>query len=506
MIPMNIHHIVNEIKVGHPWLAIKYSSDTLLDRLEQWRARILSKAEESGLLLDEVEIFRHFKPYYLRLLSSDSKNGKVESRIISVLEQIKKQRILRRIYGQLEDQAILNGRQREYGLNRLEERTGLWEEMMKAQCPDISDQDMFRFFKIRYLSVSHQRFKELEIKRGIKNTLAYLDKKSRLERLFIGKSHPHYRELVNLAVWEFDRKYRSLWKAVKACKELTLNFPPIKDSTTQRELRRLLKQSRKEITKQEEMLYKLITYFQGMTLRQIENIYKTYLLNNKWQLINIQESMDRLVKIRLLERIGLDDDWYYIKTTKETQIERLLEDWIKRLRQDISIGTGEALSYLHPSHASHSLTHVEQEDIPLATQKIWEDRRGYLKNLYVSEKDPQGIYLLRQKRTELDQAVEKVNMTIKSYQDNTLTIPEGLQHKLSFYMDQELKKKDFEVFKLVYNLGTTSYEQLANILRKINHGRIGFYLKSSLKRLCEYRFIECSDEGIYRINETTFLE
>jgi hypothetical protein len=375
--------------------------------------------------------------------------------------------------------------------------------MIKAHCQGISDQDIFRFFKIRYLHVSDERFRKVEIKKGIRNTRAYLDKKSRLEGLFIRNSHPQYKALIDLPVWKFDRNYRSLLKAVKACKELRLNFPPTKRSSTQRELRHFLKRSGNRITKEQEMLYKLVTYFQGMTLEQIKSIYQTYLSSDGWQVIDVEESMNKLVQVGLLKRASIDDGWYYMRVTKETQIEILLENWIERLRRDISIGTGEALAHLPSSFASHSLSHIEEKDIPLATQKIWRDRRVYLKRLYVTEKDPQAAYLLKKKRSELDQAVQRVSGAVKAYQSDTLSIPETLQRKFSFYMGQELKRQDLDVLNLIYSLGTASYEQLANILRKTNKGKIGFYLRSALKRLFEYGLIEYGDQFIYQIKEPT---
>ncbi len=489
------------ILVGsHPWLANKYSSRSMLDRLEEWRTALLAEASESGLSLHEEEIFSGFKASYLRFVLSGRKKGRMKSRIVRAVEQIKKKRILARISQTQGKEEVFRSLQKgDYGVQRLVERTRLWEDAMRAFMPEISSDEVFKFFKIRYLGISNEQFRESALQRGIQNTLTYLQKKSLLRKLFINSSHPQYDQLIDLAFWRLQRRYNRLMRAVKACNQLTVSFPSC--TVTQRELKRFLRHCGKTISlkKEEEMLLKLVTQFQGMTLKQLKNIHRSYLLDNRWQPVAIEKSMDTLVDLRLLEREDFQGHCYYIPTKREIWIEKVLEDWIARLRQDISIGTGEALNYLNPSFSTHTLSQIEKEDIPSATQKIWEDRGAYLKRLFINKRDPLADYLLGRKKAELDHIVNKLSLTINAHNGNTLSIPQELQQELSFYMGQELSDQDVQVFKLVYNLNITSYEQLGNIFKKANAGRIGFCLGCSLKRLCEYALIDCSKQGVYQV-------
>jgi hypothetical protein len=472
-----------------------------LDRLEEWRTALLAEACESGLSLHEEEIFSGFKASYLRFFSSGRKNVRIESCIVRAIEQIKKKRILARISQTLGNEEVFRSLQKgDYGFQKLVERTRLWEEAMRACVPETSSDEVFKFFKIRYLGISDEQFRESALQRGIQNTLTYLQKKSLLRRLFIDPSHPQYGELIDLALWRLQRRYNRLMRAAKACNQLTVNFPPY--TVTQRELKRFLRHCEKAISlkKEDEILLKLVTQFQGMTLKQLKQIHRSCLLDNRWQPIAIEKSMDTLVNLGLLERRDFQGYCYYVPTKKEMWIEKVLEEWITGLRQYISIGTGEALNYLNPSFSTHSLSQIEKKDIPLATQKIWKDRGAYLKRLFINKRDALADYLLRRKKTELDRIVNKLSLTIDAHKGNILAIPRELQQELSFYMGQELSDQDVQVFKLIYNLNVTSHQQLGNIFKKANAGRIGFCLGCSLRRLCEYALINCSKQGIYQVH------
>lgn len=311
-----IEDIISDILVKNAWVGERYSAKRLRGYLAKWRKAVKARGAEEGLALTDQEVFRHFRVSYLRMLSSLRRRKELERRITLAVGRIKKDRLLRKagVDPNSQDRGARAWRQR--ALEVIEERFGIWETRLRAAIPGVSDKDLYRYFRQRYLHVAMQRFQRMEIEKGIRNTRNYILKEVGLGELRIDETHPQYERWGRMEFWEFKRKKGKLSRAIEACRGLCLSFPP-KSSVNTREYTKYLNAHPKERrpTIQEEMLYKLILYFEGMTWRQLEGIKKMHLSGGSWRTVGLDTSLNHLINLKLL---GVADpearplDRYYV--------------------------------------------------------------------------------------------------------------------------------------------------------------------------------------------------
>jgi hypothetical protein len=306
--------ILKRIEEEKGWVKKRYSPDAILNKLKLWETNLIYFGKNHGLDIASHEVYKYFYMSYFRTLSSKKFHAKQEAQLMNCIINIKKDRLLNKVKSNGESSLWNNNRWKEFKLERLEKRFSIWENAVKEASPDISETDVFRFFRKRYLQVTEKQFIEQEIPVGIKNTKEFIKKKEKLKLFYINDDHPHFEYYINMPPWEFNRKFNTLKNALKLFNNGKINFPLTKNSTNKREFNSHLKKYplKDRPNNQEEMLFKLILNFNGMTLKQIEQIYSGSRLD-------IRDALDKLINLEFLEEEEFGNDVFFKKISDETQ-------------------------------------------------------------------------------------------------------------------------------------------------------------------------------------------
>jgi len=490
--------ILDKIDREKNWVKKRYSPLAIARKLNMWESLLHKLAEEQRIDVKQDEIFKFFYLSYFRSIGSKKYKSRLTSQLMSSITNIKKERLLKTycINGKFNSE---NNRWREFKYERLESRFSEWQNEIKKAVPEINDDEIFRFFRKRYIQVAEKRFRDKEIPVGIKNTREYIKKKTKLENLYITKSHPQFEYYTKMAPWEFNRKYKTLYRTLELLKRENLNFPLTKNSTNKREYQNHLKryslQERPDY--HEEMLYKLILHFNGMTKLQIENIYHDFSLKP----VDITKALDKLVFLELIEEHELTNNVFYTRISDEAKKELIIDKWLEDLRKNISIGTGEALNYLENSYKDYSIKKLQNEVLPNIAKKIMDDRKYYLIKMGIDNDDPRYYKLIQQKKSDIADKLENFETIFQDFREKNIEIPEDVKIEISSYSENGNEGKDTQVFWLIHNLKESTYQQLSNIYKTLNNGKIGFKLKASLTRLAASGLIKTNKKGLIQTTE-----
>ena len=275
-----------------------------------------ARGAEEGIALTNEEAFRHFRVSYLRLLSSLRRRKELKERVQLAVDRIKKDRLLTKVGIDANSNEPEARAWRQRALGVIDKRLRFWEVRLRGAIPDLVDRDLYRYFRQRYLQVPAKRFEELEIEKGIRNTRNCISKRVGLGELGIGRKHPQYENWKQKEFWEFERKKSKLTRAIEACRRFSLTFPP-DGAMNAREFHKHVNAYPKEErpTRGEEMLYKLILYFEGMTWGQLNQIRRKYLTSKDWRRTGLETSLNRLVDLKLLGVVnphGALEERYYV--------------------------------------------------------------------------------------------------------------------------------------------------------------------------------------------------
>ena len=491
--------LLSRIRDDKEWVFHKYGEKRLYDLLDLWLKAAVRECKKAGVTLTEDEILKYFHTSYFRYLANYQNNRKILiAKIQLMIDRIEKEKLLARVSKSLHRDSQ---RWKQYKLAKIQQRLDIWEKGIRDAVPGIKDEDIFAFFRIRYLGVDDHRFVKVELSKGIKNMKKFVKKKGLLNQLFITPGHPQYEEWMPLAFWEFERRIMPLFSALKRFRSQTLDFPSTSKSFTKNEFSRYI-QEHSDSTPAifDEMFFKLVLYFKGISERQLNHFLEDIHENRQWEGVQLRESIDRLTHIGLLEEKDIGEMGSYIIPAGEDVVkEHVLEKWIDNLRKKMSIGTGEALSYLSPKYRSHSLDILKQSDIPKATQKLLEDRKKMLQMLYMYPDDPRFSKVLKMSPSEITKKIRRINLIIDAYKQNNLVIDPEWEEDIDYYAEEELSEKDVKVFKLITRLRATSFKQLAEIHKRMNKGKIGFSLKWSLQKLCRLGLLTEPRTNFYRV-------
>lgn len=311
-----VDDLIGKTTAAGGWVGERYSSEKLRAYLGKWWRLVKARATEEGLALTDEEVFRHFRVSYLRLLSSVRRRKELESRTRLAVDRIKKDRLLAKAGVDPHSQERDARAWRQRTLAVIEQRLSLWETRLRAAIPEIKEHDIYRFFRQRYLHVPPERFEQVEIEKGVRNTRNYLEKRAAMDWLSIERGHPQYERWSRMEFWEFKRKRDKLCRALRACKRLSLKFPPKSGVNTRGYHKYLNGYARLgRPTVQEEMLYKLILYFDGVTYGQLERLGQRHLSSGKWRGVNLDTSLNHLINLKLLGATDWDEnsgDRYFV--------------------------------------------------------------------------------------------------------------------------------------------------------------------------------------------------
>jgi hypothetical protein len=457
--------------------------------------------KEQGVELTDEEILNYFHTSYFRYLANFQNNRKIlQEKINLMIHRIQKEKLLKRISSFMSKDPL---RWKQYKLDKIQKRLDTWERYVRKEVPEISEEEIFNFFRIRYLGVDDRRFETVEIPKGVRNIKNYARKKNLLEQLFITSTHPHYDTWMSLAFWEFKRRITPLFGALDRFKAQTLDFPSTSKSFTKKDFARFAGEyegDENPTALQDEMLFKLLLYFKGLTLKQMEHFTAGLDEQEKWQGFDCATSVRRLARVSLIEEKEPHNGTpFFVPASEEVLKEHVLERWIHDLRKNMSIGTGEALSYLSPNYKDHSLDILKQMDIPKATQKLMDERRKLLEMLYIYPDDPRFNRIMKMSLPEIQKRIKRITLIVDAYRQNELTIDPEWAEDIDYYAEEELSEKDVKVFKLIAQLKSTSFKQLAEIHKKMNKGKIGFSLKWSIQKLCRLGLVAEPKTNFYRI-------
>ncbi len=315
-----MENLIAHLLARSPWVRDRYSPARLRRYLEKWRRALKAQGADEGLALSDEEVFRHFRVSYLRTLSSSRRRKDLQKSLLLVINRIRKDRALAQagVDPVSQDPKARGWRQRAVGV--IEERLRLWKAGLRAAIPDLAYDDFYRYFRQRYLYVPSERFQQVEIEKGIRNTRNLQLKRTALKRLCIDTGHPQYERWNRMQLWELRRKNSKLRRAVEACRQLSLKFPP-KSGVNARDCSKYLNgySKRGRPTKHEEMLYKLILYFEGMTWGQLQFIKDKYLSTEDWRRVDLDISLNHLLNFKLLGMVDLTgrlEDRYYVGRRK----------------------------------------------------------------------------------------------------------------------------------------------------------------------------------------------
>ena len=490
----NLNDRIDAMARHQPWIMRKFSRATLEGLFERWRSLVLERADQEGIEVDDDEVYRHLRASYLRSISSERKSAVLNNKVERAIDKIKRNLLLTHL-GMAGRKEMLGWKV--CGYSRLIERTALWDRKLKSAIPNLPDVEVFRYFRKRYLQVSDRRFRQREIPKGIYLTRERRNKLDTLQTLHIEEGHPQYDWWMGLAPWEFRRKIRPLERALQNARTFSIHFPAGKEGNTMRRYRRYLRLrvGGRMPSPVEETIYKLILAFGGMTDRQLAGFFEKELAAVDHDMV-LEEIIARLMDFGLIEEQACEAGRHLKNAAVDTDQELLLESWLHDLRNTISIGTGEALSYLPPSSEQHSIKVIREQVLPRATERIRKDREKILKDLGIEPGDPRYGDMFKQKLSDLKMEKARIRKIIDEYRDSKLSIPEDFlkaQRLLDYQGEAEL-----DLYALICHVGVTSYRQLARLYRIMNKGRIGFNLELSLSLLSSFGLLEETVDGLYR--------
>jgi len=488
--------VLEKIEKEKGWVIKRYSLQAIYKKLKLWEENLMKLGSKNELIINPDEIYKYFYMSYFRSIGSKKYESRLVSQLNSCITNIKKDRLLYK-FGINSEFNLDNDRWREFKLERLEKRFTFWQNSIKKSLPEIDAKDVFRFFRKRYLQVAEKRFISKEIPVGIRNTKEFIKKKNKLKQLYITENHPQFEQYIKMAPWEFNRKFKTLKRALDLAQKENLNFPLTKNSTNKREFFNHLKgySPKDRPNNSEEILYKLILHFNGMTQSQIENIVYYYNLKS----ISVGKILDKLIYLELIEDNEISEDIYYTRISDSARKELVIEKWLEDLRRNISIGTGEALSYLEDNYQNYSIKKLQNDILPKTSKKILDDRREFLQKMGIDMEDPRYYHFIQQKKNELLHELKDFEDIIHDFKENNIEIPEDYKFEISSYSENGNEEKDTKVLWLIMQLNESTYTQLSNIYKNLNSGKIGFKLKASLTRLSISGLIKISKSGILHV-------
>ena len=493
--------LLSEIKKEKEWVCLKYGEERLYNLLDLWLSKSHKACREQGVKLTDDEILNYFHTSYFRYLSNFQNNRqRLDSKINLMINRIQKEKLLKKLSSCMSRDPL---RWRQYKLDKIQKRLDTWEKSIRKTIPGISEDEIFSFFRIRYLGVDDRHFETVEIPKGVRNMKNFIRKKKLLKRLSISPAHPQFDEWMLLAFWEFKRRITPLFGALNRFMSQTLDFPSTSKSFTKKEFSKFARDcgvNGRLAVLQDEMLFKLILYFKGLSLKQIMQFSGNLKDEEKWLDFDYRSSIRNLLGMGLIEEKAPQNGTpFLIPAGEEVLKEHVLEKWILDLRKDMNVGTGEALSYLSPRYKDHSLEILKQTDIPKATQKLMDERKKLLEMLYIYPADPRFNRILKMSLTEIQKRIQRISTIVDAYRQNELTIDPEWEEDIDYFAEEELSEKDVKVFKLIAQLKSTSFKQLAEIHKKMNKGKIGFSLKWSIQKLCKLGLVSEPKTNLYRI-------
>lgn len=486
--------LIEKVEKGRPWVRQKYSHDNVKRLFSLWEESMRSRAVDEGVDISRADIFRFFRPSYLRILSSPNRGHVVTQKIDEVIGRVQKDRILDRIVlgrtGGDDAWTVC-------GAERIRRRVEIWEKEIRRAVPNAPEDLIFRYFRKRYLQVPESRFLDREIPKGIYNVKEEVYKEEVLRKFSIGEEHPQYKAWMKLPPWRFRRKAMPLLRAIEAFHNMKIKFPHGNSNVKAQTIERCLRGkggSRKAKDEEVEMLYRLVLTFDGMTYRQLLQIARPSNAKSRWTKIDIRPKLHTLVQAGLLEESVIKGDPYFYSTSTELEREMILEMWLKKLRSDIAIGTGEALSYLPKDATEQDIRDLKERHIPEATKRILSEREQLLRGLMIDSNDPLYKELIKQKAGDLARRKGRLEGVIATFQKEGFDIPQDFMNvrRLMRFLNED----ESRLISLIVHLGITSYPQLARIYRSMNNGRIGFNLRDSIDRLYHYGLIEETQSGL----------
>jgi len=492
---------LDEFLSSRTWLSNRYSPDRIIETLERWTAIFEDESEAAAVPLEDVAPLRFFRPSYLRLAPGQDNDDPLRRRARAAVERIGKRSLLEKARHVSGIDGLDASRLEKWSHKRIASRFSKWEDAIREAVPGLCDEEIFRFFRLRYLYLPEDRFIRQAIPLGVKNTTEYQNRIRTLELLGIGSSHPGYEDWMGLAEWKFRRRAKKLKQAVERFRDMKLGFPPTADSINQRDYQRYLKicANGDAPDSMEEMVYKLILYFSGLTRVQLAAFLSEIPEGNPWRTYDLDGALGRLVELGLVEEQAIETgEWYLPSRSIQTEI--ILETWLEKLRSEIKIGTREALDYLPAGYQRHGTTVIARKDIPRATERIMRDRRRMVSEFNIDRGDPRYARVMGLSRREIENELREYGQVTRAFETGRLALSRDLEEQLEIFLTDDLKPDDRDVFALVVNLGEASISQLGKIFRRHVGGRRGFALKSSLKRLCAVELLAENREGLYTLH------
>jgi|GEM_PF-2036377 len=483
------------------WLSKRYSPERIQGALEEWVEVFEIEAGAQGVPIDNIEPLEYFRPSYLRLSQGPKRRLQLRTRARAAVRRISKRKLLEHVRRVAGNEAFDAARLEKWSHERIVSRFAAWEKALRAALPDLSEDDVFRHFRLRYLYLPEDRFHNEAVPLGIKNAQDLHGRLTALKGLGIDPQHPEYERWLSLAHWQFWRKARMLRGAADRFGDLTLGFPPTSESLNQRDYHRYLSvcANGDEPNRYEEAIYKLLLYFGGVTEHQLGQILSLTPKAGPWRSFDVEPALARLVELGLVEEQNHEaQPWY--QPSRSIHTELILETWLQKLRGRIKIGTREALDYLPSGYQRHQVNVIARRDIPRATERIMRDRRRLVTEMGIDRNDPRYGNLIARGRRDIESMVEDYRRVVERFERGDLHVSHDLENQLNIFFDEDLKPDDRDVFILVVNLGRASMGQISKILRRHGGSRRGFALKSSLKRLCAVELFFEDKDGLYTLH------
>lgn len=497
----DIQNWLETFQSSRTWLSKRYSPERIRSALESWAAFFRAEAEAEGLPMEGIEPLDHFRPSYLRLSLGVEHNGQLKSRARAAVQRISKHLLLEQVRQVAGNEALDAARLEKWSHQRIASRFGAWQRAVREAVPDLPREEVFRFFRLRYLYLTEERFASQAIPLGVKNTVEYNERITVLGRLGIDAAHPEYNRWLSMAPWQFQRVAKKLEQALERFWMNRLGFPPTSESINQRDYERYLKvcANGERPGLHEEMVYKLLLYFDGMTREQLIALLSRAPEGTVWRTYDLDGALAHLVELGLIEELGSDELPSY-QPSRSIQTELILETWLRKLRSQIKIGTQEALEYLPNGYQRHQMCVIAERDIPRATELIMRDRRRLVSELGIDRNDPRYQRLIGMSRREIEAEIETFRSVVQAFEKHDLGLSREIEKQFDIFFEEDLKPGDRDVFVLIVSLGTVSMSQIARILRRHGGKRKGFALKSSLKRLCSVELLSQNRNGLYSLH------
>ncbi|MCK4546602.1 MAG: hypothetical protein KAW17_04085 [Candidatus Eisenbacteria sp.] len=492
---------LEEFLSSKSWLSKRYSPKRVARALEKWVDLFREEAEALDIPEEEITPLRYFRPSYLRLSQNRSDETRLRSRARDAAERISKWRLLRKARRTHGIEGLDTARLEKWSHHRIAFRFSAWEKAILQAAPGLQEEEMFRFFRLRYLYLPEERFLKQAIPLGVKNTVGYHKRIALLGCLGITPDHPEYEQWLPMPEWQFQRKARKLQQALERFWNLDLGFPPTSNSLNQKDYRRYLqicaRGDHPEVL--EEMIYKLVLYFGILTHEQLAGFLSGAPEDSPWRSYNFGSAVGTLVELGLVEEQMRDSGALY-QPSRSIQTELILETWLGKLRSQITIGTQEALDYLPAGYQRHGTSVIAGKDIPRATEKIMRDRRRMISELCIDRNDPRHSRLLGLSRRDIESRLADYRSVVQDLETHRLMIPPELEQQMDIFYEDDLKPGDRNIFALVVSLESVSLSQMSKILRRHNGSRRGFAIKSSLKRLCAVELLAEDQSGLYTLH------